>query len=70
MRCGLLVLEHAAASEALITLRSVGLTLTVEGDRIRVTPREVLTADLRQLIRTHKDALFALLCSERVFGNY
>ena len=61
---GSAVLEHASATEVLITLRSAGLTLTVEGDRIRVTPREVLTADLRQLIRTHKDALFALLCSE------
>lgn len=42
-------------------LRTIGLSLTVEGDQLLCAPKEKLTDELRALIREHKPALMALL---------
>ena len=36
-----------------------GLTLTLDGDRLRVAPRNAITPPLAELIRSHKPALIA-----------
>jgi hypothetical protein len=42
-------------------LISGGFALSIEGDRLRVTPPERLTEKLRELIRTNRQGLMALL---------
>jgi hypothetical protein len=50
------------ATALLDELRTKGVHLTVEGERVAVdAPRGALTDDLRQAIRQHKAALLALL---------
>src|SRR5258708_6187674 len=49
------------ASEVLATLTDAGLTVTVEGEALRVGPASRLTPRLRELIREHKPILLAIL---------
>ena len=49
------------ASDLLEHLRAVGLTITADGDRLAVTPRDLLTDALRSTIRENKAALLAAL---------
>ena len=59
---GRLLMEAAAL---VTTLRSRGARLHVlEGGRLGVEPRRVLTDDLRSEIRIHKSAILSLLASE------
>jgi hypothetical protein len=48
----------------LAELKAAGFTLTVEGERLRVRPADLLTDALRSAIREHRDALHALVASE------
>lgn len=48
-------------AELLSTLADQGITLSAEGNGIRVQPASQLTAVLRQAIRDHKGELLALL---------
>ena len=50
----------------LAELRSLGLALTVKGDRLMVRPSGLLTDELRQAIREHRSALLSLVASERL----
>lgn len=45
------------APDLLQHLRGAGLTITADGDRLTVTPRERLTDDMRESIRANKAAL-------------
>lgn len=49
------------APDVLEHLRAAGLTITADGDRLTVTPRDLLTDDLRSAIRENKAALLAAL---------
>jgi hypothetical protein len=50
------------AAELLTTLHALGVTLSPRVDRLRVdAPEGVLTAELRQAIRTQKGELLALV---------
>jgi hypothetical protein len=49
------------APDLLEHLRAAGLTITADGDRLTVTPRDLLTEDLRSAIRENKTALLAAL---------
>ncbi|MFO1228310.1 hypothetical protein [Roseateles sp.] len=49
------------APDLLEHLRAVGLTITADGGRLTVTPRDLLTEDLRSTIRENKAALLAAL---------
>lgn len=42
-------------------LRRAGLTVELEGERLRVTPVDRLTIDLRQFVRDHRAELLAEL---------
>lgn len=46
---------------ALDYLRRAGLAVELEGDRLRVTPADRITADLRQFVRDHRAELLAEL---------
>ena len=50
----------------LAKLRSLGLALTVKGDRLMVRPSGLLTDELRQAIRENRSALLSLVASERL----
>jgi hypothetical protein len=49
------------APDVLGHLRALGLTLAAEGGNIIVRPRQALTDEARQLIKTHKAGLLAAL---------
>lgn len=49
------------APDILGQLTGAGLSVTASGATLIVTPREVLTDDLRELIRENKNALLATL---------
>lgn len=49
------------APDLLHHLRTTGLTITADGDRLTVTPRDLLTDELRSTIRENKAALLAAL---------
>lgn len=49
------------APDLLEHLRAIGLTIAADGDRLTVTPRDLLTEDLRSTIRENKAALLAAL---------
>jgi hypothetical protein len=53
-----------AASSLLAELKAAGFALTVEGSRLRVSPADMLTDELRQRIREHRDALTSILAAE------
>jgi len=42
-------------------LKAAGFTLTAEGGRLRVAPAGLLTDELREAIRQHRDDLFSLV---------
>ncbi|MNZ39069.1 hypothetical protein D3C78_565560 [compost metagenome] len=44
---------------ALDYLRGAGLAVELEGERLRVTPADRITADLRQFVRDHRAELLA-----------
>lgn len=46
---------------ALDYLRGAGLAVELEGERLRVTPADLITADLRQFVRDHRAELLAEL---------
>ncbi|MBV2132707.1 hypothetical protein KRX52_07800 [Pseudomonas sp. MAP12] len=46
---------------ALDYLRGAGLAVELEGERLRVTPADRITADLRQFVRDHRAELLAEL---------
>lgn len=46
---------------ALDYLRGTGLAVELEGERLRVTPADRITADLRQFVRDHRAELLAEL---------
>lgn len=46
---------------ALDYLRRAGLAVELEGNRLRVTPADLITADLRQFVRDHRAELLAEL---------
>ena len=46
---------------ALDYLSEAGLAVELEGDRLRVTPADRITADLRQFVRAHRAELLAEL---------
>lgn len=46
---------------ALDYLRRAGLAVELEGERLRVTPADRITADLRQFVRDHRAELLAEL---------
>lgn len=46
------------------TLRAAGLTVTADGDRLIVAPKDRLTPALRQQMAAHKAELLALLAAE------
>lgn len=48
----------------LATLRAAGLTVRLDGDALRVGPRERLTPELRVLVAEHKAALLEALALE------
>jgi TubC N-terminal docking domain len=50
----------------LTTLRATGLTLTVEGGHIRITPKSALTDDMRELIREHKPKIIRALSAPTI----
>lgn len=47
--------------ELLTRLRSAGLSLSIDGDALRVRPREALTDEIREEIRQHKTELIEAL---------
>lgn len=49
------------SAEVLKVVRAAGVSMRVEDGRIIAGPREALTADLRELIRAHKDSLIDAL---------
>jgi tubulysin polyketide synthase-like protein len=53
------------APTLLATLAARGLTVTVDGSALRVSPRDGLTDELRQSIREHRSELLPLLPSYR-----
>ncbi len=54
-----------SAAALVAELRSAGVVLAVEGERLRVNaPRGVLTPEQRAAIATEKDAVMALLMAE------
>lgn len=50
-------------------LRCAGLAVELDGDRLRVTPADRITADVRQFVRTHRAELLGDLLAERVAAN-
>lgn len=60
------------AADLLAHLRSLGCTLRVDGAVLHVSPRHLLTPDLRTQIALHKPALLALLSApvETAYGHY
>ena len=52
-----------SAVEILNQLQTDGLTLYADGERLLAEPRDLITEDHRQLIRTHKLELLAILQS-------
>ncbi|MCE5360379.1 MAG: hypothetical protein JJ714_05215 [Acidithiobacillus sp.] len=50
-----------AASSLALELTKAGFTLTAEGGRLRVAPAGLLTDELREAIRRHRDDLFSLV---------
>ena len=57
------------APDVLQHLRAAGLHLAVSGDKIIVTPRSVLTDDLRQTIKENRYKLLLALTATRRSGN-
>jgi len=55
-----------SAAELLQRLRLEGFGLTVDGDRLIVTPGSELTDEFREAIRTAKPALLRILVAERL----
>ncbi len=53
-----------SAATILADLRARGCTVSVLGDRVRVSPASALTADLRATIAERKAELLALLAAE------
>ncbi|WP_153940434.1 hypothetical protein [Acidithiobacillus thiooxidans] len=53
-----------AASSILAELKAAGFALTAEGSRLRVSPADMLTDELRQRIREHRAALVSILAAE------
>lgn len=49
------------ASAILTTIAAAGLTVTADGDRLAVRPRDRITPEVRDLIRARKAELLALL---------
>ena len=47
--------------EAVYLLRQLGLSIEVEGERLIVTPANLIDDDVRWLIRKHRDAIIAEL---------
>lgn len=47
-------------------IHDAGLSIRAEGDRLVVSPRERLTDELREAIRTHKSELTAALNGHRL----
>ena len=50
-------------------LMAAGFALTAEGSRLRVSPADLLTDELRESIRENKAALLALLAAPAVQGT-
>jgi hypothetical protein len=48
------------ANDVMQVLSAAGLTVTADGDRLMVSPAELLTDDLRNLIRSNKGVLLRL----------
>jgi len=46
------------------TLRSAGLTVRADGERLAVSPRELLTDELRRLVREHKREILEALAAQ------
>ncbi len=53
-----------AASSLLVELKAAGFTLTAEGSRLRASPADMLTDELRQRIREHRTGLISILAAE------
>lgn len=51
-------------SDLLAELRRAGLSITAEGERLRVRPVDLISEALRSIIRQHRDELYALVTSE------
>ena len=49
------------AIDLLTKLTALGLTMTADGDKINVRPRERLTDEIRSEIRQHKTELLILV---------
>lgn len=54
---------------ALNYLRRAGLAIELEGERLRVTPANRITVDVRQFVRAHRAELLADLLAERTAAN-
>ena len=54
------------APDLLARITAAGLTVEADGDRLLVRPRERLTVELRETIRSHNPELLALLTSDVV----
>lgn len=48
----------------LALLRSLGISLRADGGKLLGSPREEVTADVRDYVRLHRTELLALLASE------
>ncbi len=53
-----------AASSLAEKLKAAGFTITTEGGRLRVAPADMLTDELRDQIKQHRDALIPLVAKE------
>ena len=63
-------MNSSTEAELLYRLRSLGLVLEARpGNVLWVSPAALLTEELRQEIRQHKQALLALLAEEASIGN-
>ncbi|MBF0414142.1 MAG: hypothetical protein HQL79_00015 [Magnetococcales bacterium] len=58
-----------ATQEILMTMTESGLNLSLAGDSLRVSPRELLTDETRKLIRANKPELIKLLQEIAETGN-
>lgn len=54
----------------LVLLRSLGFSLRVDGQRLLVSPREEVTADVRDYVRLYRAELLALLADEEANHHY
>jgi len=55
----------SSASSIVAQLNSLGVVLTVDGDRLGYSPRDVVTDDLLRQMKSHKAELLTLLVSAK-----